>query len=150
MNANESTPIILYIKETEKDLYERLRNSSDSPLYGFSRKKIFMLAMSIGLVEGIYSTLEGSKKETYVRAEYLDNQDKAIIDAVAIAHDGNLDVIRDQKKVFSIAEGYASGGIRSLIDRVFSGEYGSFIKRLESELRSELDKWMESFEQTEA
>lgn len=94
--------------------------------------------MAIGLSENSYCELSG-KKETYIRSEYLKEKDKALIDAVAVYHIGNLEVLQDMKKVFSIAENYAAGGLKLLKERVFEGEMGTFTKRLESDLRSILE-----------
>lgn len=109
----------------------------DSPLVNYDYKYIFMLALTIGFVEGRRVELE-SKKEELTRIEYLDNKEKSIIKAIAVMETGGIEVLLDKKKIYTIAEEYSAGGIKLLIQKVFSGEYGSFIKRLGNELEERL------------
>jgi hypothetical protein len=48
-------------------------------------------------------------------------------------------VLLDEQKVYSIAEQYATGGVKLLKNKVFSGEYGSYAKKLESDLLRQYD-----------
>lgn len=94
--------------------------------------------MIAGFREG--SRIELDKKEGFVRIEYLTLREKSIIKAIAVAEEGDLNVLLDKNKVYSIAEEYAAGGIKLLKNKVFSGDYGSYIKKLESELVEEFEK----------
>lgn len=120
----------LYVNK--RDDFKRLLEK-DSPLVGYDYKYIFMLALTIGFIEGRRTELE-SRKEELTRIEYLNDKEKSIIKAIAVAEAGELNVLLDKKKIYSIAEEYAAGGIKLLTQKVFSGEYGSFIKRLGNEL----------------
>lgn len=133
-------PDRLYIKKSDFDDYKRLIEEKDSPLHGKDNKYLFMMAMCIGFHEGIKTELPVGNKKDYVRLEYLTDKERSIIKALAVAEEGNLDVLLDKKKVYSIAEQYAATGIKLLKDKVFSGGYGSFSKKLESELVDELKK----------
>ena len=124
----------LYVNK--RDDFKRLLEK-DSPLVGYDYKHIFMLALTIGFVEGRRAELE-SRKEELTRIEYLDDKEKSIIKAIAVIETGGLEVLLDKKKVYAVAEEYAAGGIKLLIQKVFSGEYGSFIKRLGNELEERL------------
>lgn len=120
----------------KRDDFKRLLEK-DSPLVGYDYKHIFMLALTICFVEGRRIKLE-SRKEELTRIEYLDEKEKSIIKAIAVAETGELNVLLDKKKIYSIAEEYAAGGIKLLAQKVFSGEYGSYIKRLGNELEERL------------
>jgi len=124
-------PDRLYVEKSDIKIYDRLKER-DSPFYKKENKEIFIMAMVLGFKEGGTKVL--SKKEGYVRTEYLTPEEKALMNAIAIYNEGTLDVLLDKKKVYSIAEEYAAYGIRLLHDWVFGGEYGSFAKKLESEL----------------
>lgn len=109
----------------------------DSPLVNYDYKYIFMLALTIGFVEGRRVELE-SKKEELTRIEYLDNKEKSTIKSIAVMETGSLEVLLDEKEVYTIAEEYAAGGIKLLIKKVFNEEYGNFIKRFGNELEERL------------
>jgi hypothetical protein len=49
-------------------------------------------------------------------------------------------VLVDEGKVYSIAEEYAAGGINILKHKVLREEFGSYIKKLESELIDKYEK----------
>jgi len=121
----------LYIEKSDRKVYDRLKRV-DSPFKGKGNKELFVMAMILGFGEG--GTKELNKKEGYVRTAYLTDEEKSLIKAIAIDKVAALDVLLDKEKVYSIAEQYAAYGIRLLHDRVFSGEYGTYAKRLESEL----------------
>ena len=74
----------------------------------------------------------------YVEVEYFDDKDLSIMKAIAIQEEG-LDVLLDSKKVFRIAEEYATTGINILKNEIYGEEYGTFIKRLESDLVEEYE-----------
>jgi len=104
----------------------------DGPFKGRENKELFLLAMGIGFHERSQKKLKS--KEGYVRTEYLSDEEKAIIKSIAISKEGDLSILLDKKKVYSIAEEYAAAGIKILSEKVFGGEYGSYIKKLESDL----------------
>ena len=124
-------PTRFYIEKSDKKDYDRLLER-DSPLRGKDNKELFILAMTVGFREGQRMSL--SKKEGYFMTSYLNEEEKSIIKALAVAEEGDLGVLINKKKVHTIAEEYANGGIKLLKDKVFSGEYGSYAKKLEAEL----------------
>lgn len=130
-------PDRLYIDKKDLDDFNRLK-ATDSPFAGSQNKDVFMAAMVIGYYEG--SRVKIKKKEGYVRESYLNSEDRALINALAVSEEGNLNVLLDAQRVFSIAEQYATGGIRLLKARVFGEEYGSYTKKLESELLRAYEK----------
>jgi hypothetical protein len=121
----------LYVDKKDFDQFNRLKEK-DSPFAGCQNKDIFLAAMIIGYNEG--TKIELTKKEGYVREEYLTKEDLAMIKSIAVAETGDLKILLDKKKVFSIAEEYATGGIALLLQQVFGQEYGSYTKKLESKL----------------
>ena len=62
----------LYVNKRSE--FKRLLEK-DSPLVSYDYKYLFMLALTIGFVEGRRVEL-GSKKEELTRIEYLDNKEK--------------------------------------------------------------------------
>jgi len=127
----------LFVDKRDLEDFKRLREK-DSPFAKAENKDIFLAAMVIGFNE--QCKMELKTKEGWMMKSYLDDQDLALIRAIAIAEEGDLNVLLDEPKVFSIAEQYAAGGIRLLKDRVFGVDFGSYAKRLESDLLRTFEK----------
>lgn len=121
----------IYVDKKDLDDFNRLKEK-DSPFSNSQNKDLFLAAMIIGYHEG--GRIAPKNKEGYFRTEYLTNEERALIRAIAIATEADLNVLLDVQKVYSIAEEYATGGISILKAKVFSGEYGSYVKKLENEL----------------
>jgi hypothetical protein len=130
----DKEPTTLSISQSDKSVYADIAKSG--PLKGKSNKELFLLAVALGVDRGHRISIKGSK-EGYIRAEYLNSDDKTLINAVAIAEENNPDVICDKKAVYEIAEEYAHVGIKILSDLIFGP--GSFVKKYESYLRDRLD-----------
>lgn len=111
--------------------FSRLKEK-DSPFKGAYSKDIFLAAMVTGYKEGC--KIELKSKEGYFHEKDLNEQEKSLIRAIAVSEEGALEVLLDKQRVYSIAEQYATGGIAVLKARIFSGEYGSYAKKLEGEL----------------
>lgn len=131
----------LFVDKRDLEDFKRLREK-DSPFAKSENKDIFIAAMVVGFNE--QCKMELKTKEGWMLKKTLHDQDLALIRALAIAEEGNLNVLLDETKVFSIAEQYAAGGIRLLKDRVFRVDFGSYSKRLESELLRTYDKIMKA------
>jgi len=137
MTSEEKGPDRFYINKEDRKDYERLLDR-DSPFKEKENKDLFIMAMAVGYAEGNKTRLK--KREGFFRESYLEDRDRAIICALAVAEKGNLNVLLDKRDVFSIAEEYAAGGIKLLKDKAFSGEYGSCARKLETELVEIFDK----------
>jgi len=130
-------PDRLYIRKSDRKDYDRLLEK-DSPLVGKENKDLFMMALITGFHEGTRVKLD--KIEGFFLLYHLNDEENSIIKAIAVAEEGDLNILLDKKKVYSIAEEYATSGIKLLRNKVFSGEYGSYIKKLESELIDEFER----------
>ncbi|MHA1875591.1 MAG: hypothetical protein ACTSUC_04000 [Promethearchaeota archaeon] len=134
-----SIPDRLYIEDSDKKLYDKLLEKG-SPLSrenGFENKDIFMLALSTGYDLG--TPLQIKKRLGYFLAKYLSREDEAILYSIAVKEKG-IDALKDIKTVYNLAEEYANNGIKSLYENVFSGQYGAYQKRLETDLIKKIQK----------
>jgi len=122
----------IYVDKKDLKDFRDLVKEKYSPFANSQNKEIFLAAMVVGYHEGGRIPLRS--KEGFIREEYLSDEERALIRAVAVSTEGNLNVLLDEQKVYSIAEEYATGGIALLKAKVSSGEYGSYAKKLESEL----------------
>jgi len=134
---NSKDPDRLNISKSDRKHYERLLEE-DSPFSGQDNKILFITAMITGFLRG--DRIKIDKKEGYIRTEYLNDKEKSIIKAIAVSETENLNVLSDKRKVYSIAEEFAAAGISLLKTQVFGPEYGSFVRRFESQLVEEFEK----------
>lgn len=129
-----SEPLTLNISKSDRPIYSDILKSG--PLKGRYNKEIFLLAMVLGFKEGERISIKGHK-ESFIRAESLNSDDIALINALAITEERRPDVISDKRNVFEIAEEYAHSGLNIL--RKLVNEQGTFIKKYETFLREHLE-----------
>ena len=122
-------PDRLSIDEDDKALYDEI---AQDVFLGRQNKDRFLFAMAFGFWRG--ADREIDKREGFVRAEYLTPQDKALIDALAVAEAQSAAVLANRERVYEIAERYAHGGILLLHDHVQSTQFGSFYKGFERDM----------------
>lgn len=139
--SNEGKQLLVFIDESDREDYRKLLDEEDSPLHGIGNPAIYLLAVAVGYYKG--ERVELDNRDDWTRIEYFDDRDLSLIKAIAVQEEG-LDVLLNQKEVFRIAEEYATTGIKLLKNEVYSGDYGNFIKRLESDLVKEYEKGFES------
>lgn len=129
-----------FVEKKDFDEFNKLKEK-ESPFAGSHNKDIFLAAMVVGYHEG--SRIEIKNREGYFHEKDLNPQERALISAIAVSEEGSLNVLLDKQKVYSIAEQFANGGIALLKAKVFSGEYGSYAKKLESDLLRTYEKVLE-------
>ena|SRR5665648_333965 len=91
-NEDTDTPVVISIKKSVHTDFKNLKEDASSPLSKRENKDIFILAMCVGFRKGscIYPL---EQKEGVVRFEYLSDDDKSIINALAVHREGSLDVL---------------------------------------------------------
>lgn len=120
----------IFINRVDRPFYDKLKDEDI-----FKKREninIFMISMCLGNKEGLRKKL--GTKEGYIRLASIPKDYLDIMKAIAIKELDGLNIVTDEDKFLKIAEEYAAGGIKILYDEFYSGEYGSYIKRLESEL----------------
>lgn len=131
-------PEILYCERDERQLYDQLKE--EEIFKNMDLKHVFMMAFAKGVQAKKRNPLKNRASGGLIREAYLDDRERALIRAVAIAEEGKLGVLLDEKRVYQIAEEYASGGIRLLKNEVCSGDFGSYSKRLGEALKTEAER----------
>ena len=122
----------LFINKSDRKDYEMLLKSKDSPFLSRRNKVPFVIAMLFGVKARTRTRLK--KKDGWIYVDYLNDDEESIIKAIAVFEAGDLNVLLDKDRVYTIAEEYAATGIKLLKAKVFSGGYGTFAKKLESDL----------------
>lgn len=129
----------VYIRTDDREgIYDKLLD--ENGLFEHLENRIpYMLALTRGFQEGVRLDLEEEKTEGFILVKTLKERDKALIKTIAISEEEDLSVLNNKKKVFRIADEYAAGGIQLLKERIFGKNFGSYGKRLESELKESYD-----------
>lgn len=122
-------PDRVYINKVDREIYDKLKEVQE--LKNYDNKDLFFLAMMIGFTNDNNFSID--KKEGFVRTEYFSINEKAIINAITIYKNKNVDSIRNKEDVYKNAEEYANGGIKILKEKVYMG-YGDFIKKIEGDI----------------
>lgn len=104
----------------------------------FELKDAFLWAVAIGVQEAKKTPLQGKKDGVFFTKNLNDDQ-RAFLQAVAIADSENLSLISDEDSVNSIAEEYANTGAYRLRE-ILLGEHGDPLFNLVNVIRSESRK----------
>ena len=133
-------PDRLHIDKADRDFYnhDMLQNEL---FQSCTNKEQFLFAMAVGFKNGVNWELK--TQDGFLRTEYLREEDEALIDAVALYHSSKtgenpVEILSDRDKVFVIAEEYAHAGIKLIYDNLTSGQPGSFFKKLELDLFTQI------------
>lgn len=127
------TPDRLYVSKRYVDDFRRLANELD-----VDAKNVFFMAMALGFLNNEHEELDA--KEGYILIQNIKEPEQALMNAIAFNKTGNLGIFLDKKRVYAIAEEYASGGIKHLNSDVIKEQFGSYNKRLESQLLLQFSK----------
>jgi len=134
-----SVPDRLYIDFNDRDLYEKV--SAKLGLFkGKNRKEQFLFAMAFGFANETRIPLK--TRENFFLRKDMKMEDETLVNAVALYHEDDVDLLSDKNQVYRVAEEYAHAGIKLLADRIASVEFGSFWKQFEKELCEAHEKLM--------
>lgn len=112
------------IDEGVHDIYKQLTEGNDIVNAPFrTMKDIFMWAAVLGYRNGERRSITGKKLTIFRWAQFSSQTDVPLLKALAIADDGNVDVLVSQSEILTIAEEYANAGIHELRMNVLD-EYG--------------------------
>src|ERR1035437_2895956 len=121
----------LFIDKDDRKLYDKL---DDEALFKKkSKREQFLFAMSVGFKNSVKVSFES--RDGLFHAADLKPADEALIKAIALmASDNNFEILSNKDELFTIAEQYAHGGIRILIDKIEAMSYGSYEVPYEKDL----------------
>jgi hypothetical protein len=120
----------LYIGKGDRELYDNL--AEEWIFRNKTRREQFLLAMAYGFKYN--ARREPEQTDEFFHLKDLRTEDYALIDALAVQAEGELELLADQERVFQIAQEYAHGGIQLLSTEIQSTSFGSSEKQLEKEL----------------
>jgi hypothetical protein len=111
----------VHVDDDRYDKFVELQESEDSPLYQANNHDLFVFTVGYGRM---YSSPEkiGNDEHAFFGRTRLSDAQQTVLEAVAIAEEETVEVIRDQRYVYQLAERYANAGIIELYRRVFNSE----------------------------
>lgn len=121
------------IERSKRELYEELRSTESSPFYEVELRELFLFAMGYGRQKAGRVELEGDLHYLFGRSTLSDGQEW-VIKSVAVKEMRDPEVLRDERKVYTIAQEYANRGIDKLHGKVFGPDEA--LNELTSELKS--------------
>lgn len=129
-------PDRINIDKSDREIYNSLDQEEILKFKGGrrTRREQFIFSLAVGFNNKVKSENEIENKEGWFNARELQLEDYAILNAVALFHTGNIDILAKKDLVFKIAEEYAHVGVRLLSNKIKNTPYGSFDKILEKEL----------------
>lgn len=134
----------VHIDKERREMFEALQESQDSPFYETSNHDLFMFALGYGNANTMPEEIKNEKAAFFGRTSLSEHQ-QAVIEAVAVAEERDVRVLRDQRLVYEIAEKYANAGIELLHGRVF-GPDDEPLRELAVEVKEQYESAIESGE----
>lgn len=125
------------IDEGVHDIYKQLTEGNDIVNAPFrTMKDVFMWAAVSGYRNGERRPITGKKVTIFRWAQFSSQIDTPLLKALAIANNGNVDVLISQDEILIIAEEYANAGIHELRASMLD-EYGQPLWNLIANLTSQ-------------
>jgi len=136
--ANE--PDRIYIDKNDKAIYERIEKANIFNDKG--NKDLFIYAMIIGFEQRLKEAV--SSKLGFVRVDYFNDEDMALINSLAIIESKDIDMISERKTVYQLAEEYAHAGLKILNDKLEKVPYEVFESNLELEIITKYEAFLKA------
>jgi dnd system-associated protein 4 len=119
MSETETDRDTVMIDESVHEIYKRMTDGTDPITAPFrTMKDVFMFAACLGYQKGGPRPLKGKKLTIFRWAQFSPQTDVPILKAISIAQSGDVEVLRSQEAILTIAEQYANAGIHELRARV--------------------------------
>lgn len=103
-----------YVQKDKHHLFQRLSQGDEAPFK--TMKDVWVLAAAMGVHVGRRAQLRGGTQHVGFWHYLSTQEDIPVLQAIAVADEGDVTVLGDRSKVIKIAEEYANGGIDLLID----------------------------------
>lgn len=131
----------VHIDSEKYEMFNEMQESKDSPLYQAENHNLFMISVGYGRKQAMPKPIENEEHAFFGRSRLSDSQ-QAVLEAVAIREERDVHVLKDQRKVYEIAEEYANAGVEELHGRIF-GPKDDPLSELTLEIRDAYSKTAE-------
>jgi dnd system-associated protein 4 len=110
---DDGAPRDVRVPAAQREIYDELTSSSDSPFDEETRTDLFMFAMGYGYDQGLRADFSGETHPLFQR-ESLSDAQEWILKSVAVRETEDPDVLQQGKETYQIAREYANGGLDRL------------------------------------
>ncbi len=128
----------LRYSDADGEKYRQLTQDKLSPFYGSNFKDIFVYAATYGYRHGLSKELERPKPNIPISA--FSEEDIWLLKSIAIADEGSLEILKDEKEQYRIAERYANGAFETIYLEVLGGKPGEPYKRMMQDVHDEFER----------
>lgn len=105
-----------------------------------TNKDKFLVLLGYGYVNDAFIPVE-KKKTKFLISNTFDEEDKALLYAVAIKRKGGIENINEEEdEVFEIANAYANGGLQLLRRLEQQSSHDNYLKSFEKKINNHLEK----------
>ena len=125
----------IFCAKADRDLYETFKNQSPF-LKNRDNKDLFLFAFTYGVKHNCREALPD--KFGFIRLEYLNDYDWAILKIVILSILPPIENVNDKKIIIEMAQEYAHGGIKYIIDVIKKNKGIEFDTYFENELLNSL------------
>ena len=143
----------IFIEKSKLEGYDKIKIND-----GEERKDQFILALAVGFKNKDKKSIRD--RHILFKTKYFNNEDEALLNAIALYETGDVSILADKAQVYRIAEQYANAGINALIEIEKEHEHGNYLKQFEknvidnyNELKTietnELDAYLSAGESSE-
>lgn len=109
-----------FVDKKAHQMFQDLVRLEHSPFHGKHMKDVFIFAMAIGFRLGERRKLESRKDIADI--DVFKENERILINSVAVRTEGEAKVLMDEEAVFKIAEEFANGGINLLYEWIFQSK----------------------------
>jgi dnd system-associated protein 4 len=104
-----------YVQSDKHHLFQQLSQGTEAPFSTITN--VFVVAAALGYRAGTKKALKGTQHVGFWRSFSI-QEDVPLLQAIAVADTGDVEVLADQGEVISVAEQYANVGIDLLTEMV--------------------------------
>jgi dnd system-associated protein 4 len=121
---DDSAPRDIRVPTAQREIYEELTSSTDSPFDGETRTDLFVFAMGYGYDQGLRADFSGDTHALFQRQSLSDAQEW-MLKSVAVRETEDPDVLQNGKETYLIGREYANGGLNRLYE-LYTGPQNLF------------------------
>lgn len=121
---DDGAPRDVRVPAAQREIYDELTSSADSPFDGETRTDLFVFAMGYGYDQGLRADFSGDTHALFQRQSLTEAQEW-MLKSVAVRETEDPDVLQDGKESYQIAREYANGGLDRLYE-LYTGPQNLF------------------------
>lgn len=112
----------LQISSEGRSQIQELQAKADSVFAEADMKQVFVMAAAYGFRNDRLAPADTTGSREIVARKALSDDQVAVLEAIAVAHEGTPRVLNDQQLAAEIAQRYALGGLNGLLDHYESAD----------------------------